>query len=120
MPRPPRILVATEPVDFRKSIDGLAALVELRLREAPLSGTLFVFTNRSRDAMKLLVWDQGGFLLLYKRLEKGRFRLPVGDASVDRLTLTYDDIIAVLAGIDLRTGERLNRWSPSSSPCVSP
>ena len=120
MPRPPRILVATEPVDFRKSIDGLAALVELRLRGAPHSGTLFVFTNRSRDALKLLVWDQVVFLLLYKRLEKGRFRLPVGDAGVDCLTLICEDIIAVLVGIDLQSGERLNRWSPSSLAGVSP
>jgi transposase len=120
MPRPPRILFATEPVDFRKSIDGLAAFVELHLQEAPLSGTMFVFTNRSRDALKLLVWDQGGFLLLYKRLEKGRFRLPVGEASLDRQAMTYDDVIAVLSGIDLRTGERLSRWNPSSLPCVSP
>jgi transposase len=68
MPHPPRILVATEPVDLRRSIDRLAALVELRHREAPLSGTLCVFTNRSPDALKLLVRDQGGFLLLYTRL----------------------------------------------------
>jgi transposase len=119
MPPPPRILVATEPVDFRKPIGRLAAPVELRLREAPLSGTQFVFTNRSRDALKRLDWDQVGILFLYKRLDKGRFRLPVGDAGVDCLTLTYEDIIAVLAGIDLQIGERLYRWSPSSPPCVS-
>ena len=61
IPFPSRILVAIEPIDLRKSIDGLAALVELRLREAPLSGQMFVFANRRRNSIKLLFWTNGGF-----------------------------------------------------------
>jgi transposase len=110
MQAPTRILVATAPVDFRKSIDGLAALVELHLRETPLSGTMFVFTNRRRDGLKLLVWDRGGFVLVYKRLERGRFRLPAADS--DRVTLTPAELAALLEGIDLAHARRLPRWNP--------
>lgn len=113
IPTPSKILVATEPVDFRKSIDGLAALVELRLREAPLSGQMFVFTNRRRNGIKILVWTLGGFLLLYKKLEEGRFRVPCAEGS-DRLTMTPAELAALLEGIDLAGAKRLKRWNPAS------
>ena len=64
IPTPPRILLSTSPADFRNSIDGLAALVELSLKESPLSGTMFVFRNKSGNALKLLVWSHGGFVLV--------------------------------------------------------
>ncbi len=89
------VFVAHEAVDMRKSIDGLAALVQASLPVSPLSGSLFVFFNRGRDKVKLLWWDRHGFWLAYKRLERGRFRVP----CADRLTLT--DLALVLEGIDL-------------------
>jgi transposase len=68
-----RILLATEPVDFRKGIDGLAAVCRRVLTEQPLSGTLFVFRNRAGTALKLLCYDGQGFWLCTKRLSQGRF-----------------------------------------------
>ena len=68
-----RILVAVEPADFRKGIDGLARLCRETLRQDPFSGCLFVFCNRSRKAIKILVYDGQGFWLCHKRLSKGRF-----------------------------------------------
>ena len=68
-----RILLATEPVDFRKGIDGLAAVCRQVLREQPLSGAVFVFRNRAGTALKLLVYDGQGFWLCTKRLSQGRF-----------------------------------------------
>lgn len=102
--------MSTTPVDLRKSIDGLAALVELQLQERPLSGTMFVFTNRRRTALKLLVWSYGGFLLLYKKLERGRFRMPAVEG--DRKTLTLAELAALMEGIDLSDARRLPRWNP--------
>jgi transposase len=68
-----RIFLATEPVDFHKGIDGLAAVCRQGLREQPLSGAVFVFRNRAGTALKLLVYDGQGFWLCTKRLSQGRF-----------------------------------------------
>jgi transposase len=69
-----RILVAVEPADFRKGIDGLAKLCREALAVDPFSGTVFVFRNRRATAVKLLVYDSQGFWLCHKRLSSGRFR----------------------------------------------
>jgi transposase len=110
IPTPRRILVARDPVDFRKSIDGLAAVCQLHLGEQPLDGTLFVFTNRRRTGVKLLVWSHGGFVMVYKKLERGRFPWPLMDG--DRTTITAAELGALLEGIDLRGARRLPRWNP--------
>lgn len=68
-----RILVAIEPVDFRKGIDGLARICREVIRSDPFSGTLFVFRNRSAKSVKLLVYDGQGYWLAQKRLSRGRF-----------------------------------------------
>lgn len=68
-----RILVAVEPVDFRKGIDGLAALCRQALSSDPLGGTLFVFCSRRRHAIKCLTYDGQGFWMCQKRLSQGRF-----------------------------------------------
>ncbi len=69
-----RVLVAIEPVDFRRGIDGLAQLCRAVLHEDPFAGTLIVFRNRRRQAIKLLVYDGQGFWICHKRLSKGKFR----------------------------------------------
>ena len=71
-----RIWAYSEPVDLRKSIDGLVGVVKSLLEEDPLSGSLFVFVNRRRNYLKLVYWDRTGWCLFAKRLERGRFRLP--------------------------------------------
>jgi len=75
LPRP--IYVATGPVDMRKSFDGLAAVVKNGFHRNPLDGTFFVFINKSADRLKILYWDRDGYAQWYKRLEAGRFRIPV-------------------------------------------
>lgn len=104
---PTRILVARDPVDGRKSIDGLAAVCELHLREQPLDGTLYVFVNRRRNALKALLWTHGGFLLLHKRLERGRFAWPSGDT--DRTTISPTEMAGLLEGFDMASIRRLPR-----------
>jgi transposase len=73
---PRRILAWSEPVDMRKSFNGLVALVQGVLQEDPLSGNVFVFCNRRGNYLKLVTWDRTGYCLFAKRLEQGRFRLP--------------------------------------------
>jgi transposase len=92
-----RILAWRDPVDMRKSFDGLIALTKGVLYEDPLSGSLFVFFNRRRNYLKLLYWDRTGFCLFAKRLERGRFDLPGADrkCELDEQTfrLVLDGII---------------------------
>ena len=116
IPRALRIWLAAEPVDFRKAIDGLCAVVENQLGGDPLSGQVWVFHSRDRRALKLLMWDTGGFLLIHKRLERGRFRLPTGDGTTARMTAA--ELTALLEGIDLSRSTRLPRWNPPENPVV--
>ena len=118
IPTPSRILVARDPIDFRKQIEGLAAVAEVHLGEEPLDGTLFVFRNRRKTAAKLLVWTYGGFLLLYKKLERGQFSWPQFDA--DRGTITPAELAALLEGIDLTRSRRLSRWNPENTRASGP
>lgn len=82
---------------MRKSFDGLSGLVRQELGEDPLSGSLFVFCNRRRNMVKLLYWDRDGFALWFKRLEKGRFSLPVRLGSDHRLDRR--DLVLLLEGV---------------------
>ena len=94
---PQKILAYSEPVDMRKSFNGLVALVQSVLHEDPLSGWLFVFFNRRGNYMKLVTWDRTGYCLFAKRLEQGRFRLPGGEEKqeIDERTfrLILDGIV---------------------------
>ncbi|CBL44196.1 Putative transposase (IS66 family element, Orf2-like) [gamma proteobacterium HdN1] len=73
---PSAIYLHRHPVDFRKSINGLSVIVDEQMAMSSLSGALFVFCNKQRDKLKVLYWDQTGFCLWYKRLEKDRFVWP--------------------------------------------
>jgi transposase len=88
------------PVDFRKSIDGLATIVERELGLDPFARELFVFTCRRRIRIKILYFDRTGFALWYKRLEKDRFRWPkVGEERTVRLS--PDQLTWLLDGYDI-------------------
>ena len=85
-PEARRILAYNQPVDLRKSIQGLVGVVKSVLGEDPLSGSVFVFLNRRGNYLKLVVWDRTGWCLVAKRLEHGKFRLP-GAALTQELSL---------------------------------
>lgn len=93
-----RILMATEPVDFRKGFDGLAALVQQRLQADVFAGDVFVFRARRSDRLKLLLWDGSGLVLISKRLEQGGFTWPPVRDGVVRLTPT--ELAVLLQGLD--------------------
>lgn len=89
-----------QPVDFRKSINGLSALVTEGMGMSPFGSGLFVFGARRRDRIKVLYWDQTGFCLWYKRLEKDRFHWP-RTADEDVITLTQEQFDWLLRGFDI-------------------
>lgn len=106
-----RIFVAAEGVDLRRGFDGLAAATRSLIREDPLNGHLFVFLNRRRNRVKLLVWDRTGYLLLYKRLERGTFRLPTEPAPHQRhIEVDAGELGLMMEGVDLSTATRRERW----------
>jgi transposase len=108
VPAKVRIFLCTRPTDLRKGFDGLHGLVLEVLRQDPLSGDLFVFLNKRRDRLKLLVWDGDGWMVLYKRLESGTFRPPAGHEH--SLTLSSAQLALLLGGIDLTTTRQRKRY----------
>ncbi|RAK14930.1 IS66 Orf2 like protein [Anoxybacillus vitaminiphilus] len=95
-----KVYLAQGATDLRKSIDGLAAIVQETFELNPFSSCLFVFCNRSRDKLKILQWDHNGFWLHYRRLEKGTFQWPSGDTSVP-MTVTRKQLRWLLDGLSL-------------------
>lgn len=95
---------------MRKGFDGLSGLVMSRMKCNPLSGDVYVFINRRRDRMKLLIWDRTGYWILYKRLEKGRFQFTSHHTSQSGILLSYENIIMLLEGIDIERIKRRKRY----------
>lgn len=98
LPQNPRVLIATKPVDFRKGMDGLAALVTGELKLKPFSGIVYVFRSKRADRVKVLFWDGTGVCLVAKRLEGGKFRWPKVEDGVMRLSPAQ--LSALLEGLD--------------------
>ena len=105
-----RIWLCSQPVDLRRSFDGLAEMVRQHLREDPLSGHVFVFQNRRSDRVKLLYWDDDGFVIVYKRLEEGTFRFPAAVAGQAGVTLRAAELAMLLDGVDWQNAKRAHRY----------
>jgi transposase len=112
--RGPRIWLATEPTDMRCGFDRLAARVEAVTGESPLSGHWFLFRSRCGSRLKILVWDRDGFLLVYKRLEAGVFKLPKLAPGTRSVELKTSELAMLLDGIDLSKLKRTPRYQPAS------
>ena len=111
LPSSVRIYLATTAVDMRKGHDALTALIR-RLGGDPFSGHLFVFLSRRRDRAKILVWDRGGFVLWYKRLERGKFALPRLLEAGSTVELDAAQLAMLLDGVDFTQVRRGRRWQP--------
>jgi transposase len=105
-----RFVQAIEPVDCRRSFDGLAEQVRQQLHHDPLSGHVFVFRNKRGDRVKLLYWDEDGFVLVYKRLEEGTFAWPKATAESASVTLRAAELAMLLDGIDWTKARRRHRY----------
>lgn len=95
---PKRVYLAVGNTDMRKSINGLSVLVEQAMGHDPFTGDMFVFCNRRRNMIKILYWDQNGFALWHKRLEKHRFHWPTSTQEV--VSLGAKELEWLLAGLD--------------------
>lgn len=94
------IYLYNQPIDMRKSINGLSYIVNDLSKQNPQDGSLTLFYNRSRDKVKLLFWDKNGFVMVYKRLEKGKFKIIKYDEKAQVATLDTRQLSWLLAGLD--------------------
>ena len=106
-----RVYLASQPVDMRAGHDGLFAIVK-SWDLNPFSGDLFAFIGKRGDRAKILVWHRGGFLLLYKRLEKGKFRIPAIEAGARTAMIDATELAMLVDGIDVQRVKRPPLWEP--------
>ena len=109
LPASVHIYLARQPTDLRKGFDGLAALVKAEKLDI-FSGHLFAFISKSKTRAKIIAWERNGFVLYYKRLEKGRFKLPKINDETLRLDAT--ELALLLDGVDLAHIHRPPTWIP--------
>lgn len=102
-----KIYIAVEAIDMRKGFEGLHGLVRDRMGQDPLSGHLFLFTNKAKTRLKALVWDGSGLWVCAKRLEKGRFRWP--EAEAVSVTMRAEELAMLVGGLDLKQ-TRARNW----------
>ena len=95
---------------MRKSFDGLSGMVRNELQKDPLSGEVFIFINKRRNQVKILLWEGDGFSLYYKRLEKGTYELPSWKGQTPSVELRSDELMLILQGISLKSVRRRKRF----------
>jgi len=105
-----RLWLALEPTDMRCGFDRLAERVRTVMGQDPLSGHGFIFRSRRGDRLKILTWDQDGFILWYKRLEAGVFKLPRTESGARSRELRASELAMILDGIDVSRLERVRRY----------
>ncbi len=114
IPRSVKIFVATAPANLHRSFEGLSNEVRCVLAADPLSGHVFLFLNRRRTQMKMLVWTRGGFLIVHKRLERGRFTFPSRvTTEAARVEIDAHELAMLLEGLDEKQSRGARRWDPS-------
>jgi len=99
------------PTDMRKSFNGLSGLVRSELGANPISGDVFIFVNRRRDRIKLLVWDRTGYVLLYKHLQQGTFELPAFEEQSTSCQMKWEELVLILEGVSLKSVRLRKRFS---------
>ena len=112
IPASTKIYVASEPVDIRKGMDALAGWVEENGLDV-YSGHLFVFLSKRMTHVKVLTWSRGGFVLLCKRLEQGRFRFPARGENARTISIDGTQLAMLLDGIDIQTVRIPKAWAPT-------
>ena len=106
-----RYLLRRAPTDMRKGVDTLCGVVRDELGRDPLSGEVFVFIGAGRNRIKLLLFEHGGYVLWYKRLERGTLELPQGEGTIK---LTWPQLVLMIEGVPLEQPRTRPRWGPAA------
>ena len=99
-----------QPADMRKGFDGLSHLVRQDMKANPLDGSVYIFVNRRRNRMKILVWEAGGFIMYYKRLEQGTFELPGWENTGPKIIIGWETLMMIVSGLSLPEIKRRKRY----------
>jgi transposase len=105
-----RYYMYREATDMRKSFDGLCGLVSGRLGKSPMSGDVFIFINKPRNRIKLLRWEPGGFVLFYKRLERGTFEMPASKSAGLSHQIEYGELAMIITGLSIKNTVKRKRF----------
>ena len=105
-----RYFLYQQPTDMRKSFDGLCGIVQGTMGKSPMSGDVYIFINKTRNRIKLLRWEAGGFVLFYKRLEKGTFELPPRPQTGRSSSIDYSELVMLITGISLEHARKRRRF----------
>jgi transposase len=103
--------------DMRKGFDSLCGIILNELGKQVMDGDAFIFINRPRTHIKLLVWEKGGFTIFYRRLEQGTFEVPAFDLDAKSLQMTSDQLNFILQGVSLKTIKYRSRYQHKSVEC---
>lgn len=95
---------------MRKSFNGLSGLVRNEMHLSPTDGSVFIFVNKRRNKIKLLVWDRSGFVIYYKSLEKGTFDLPGFSSDQSSISIKWEELVMILEGVKLDSITRKKRF----------
>lgn len=106
-----RYFLFTRAADLRKGFDSLSGLVRSELNMNPLSGDIFIFLNKNRTLIKLLLWEGDGFSIYYKRLEQGTFELPESPSHQKQIALNNETLLLILCGIKLSSIKKRKRYT---------
>lgn len=115
LPSSCRYFLHRHQTDMRKGFDGLSGLVRDALQKDPLSGDVFIFFNKRRSQVKLLLWERDGFSIYHKRLERGTYELPSPKGTSTSVELRSDELMLILQGISLDSVRRRKRFDQSKN-----
>ena len=99
-----------QPTDMRKGFDGLSGIIAHHCGLDVMDGHVYIFINKRRDKMKMLVWEPGGFMMYYKRLEQGTFDLPLGGSHPTHISISWETLVLMINGIKIEKIIRKKRY----------
>jgi transposase len=97
------------PVDMRNGFDGLSGIIRTKIGMDPMDESVYIFINNRRDKMKMLVWEYGGYMIYYKRLERGTFEIPKPEGEKKRIEMTWEKLIMMIKGLKIIRKKRYEK-----------
>lgn len=104
-----RYYMYTIPVDMRNGFDGLSGIIRMKIGKDPTDESVYIFINKRRDKMKMLVWEYGGYMIYYKRLERGTFEIPKTESQNHKIEMTFERLIMLIKGMKIIRKKRYEK-----------